>query len=245
MLKTVIFWMAIFGILVIWELVLILPEFIIVWLGFCIVLSAFTSWQLGQQDEPLKQILLDRFSFVLFNVGVLFWLLWLDFAFLKFFIAIIIWMAMSYAFFRAVYKERITQTMRLLIFFGGTFLWSTISYGLLTVIGWQLWQTLIVFSISFSVLLWTGLMVLKTSIYNTMRVWLLLLLIGVEFFSVVAWLPFTEVTLAIILSLFLLFSFDLSKYLVNPELIRRKIILRKILVYMLFLGVVLLSTPWS
>ena len=72
-----------------------------------------------------------------------------------------------------------------------------------------------------------------------------MLLLGAEVFSVLVWLPFTEVTLGLLLTIIMLAAYDLLKYLTKPELIVRRIIVKKLVVYVFFLVLVLASTPWQ
>ncbi|MAG29220.1 hypothetical protein CL632_03725 [bacterium] len=242
--KLIVFWIGLVGVLVSWEMLLLQPARILYWLIICLAASSILSLYVSREQDKWQNSLIDRLALVLFSIGVFWWILWLDFAIIKFAIVIGIWGVLAYVLEKAKRIGIVPNKMRLTLFFGGTFFWSTISYGLLIVIGWHLWQALIIFAISFGLFSWFGLQVYEKSIYDKLRAWLLLFLLGVEFFSVIAWLPFTEVTLALVLTVNLLFSYDLIKYYLFPEFVRKKIIIKKILVYVFFLSLVLISTPW-
>lgn len=245
MLKSLVFWASLLGVLASWELVLIDPARILYWLLLCLISASTASLRIGGDGRPFSGALMDRISVVLFAAGVFWWLLWLDFEYVKFAIGVAVWAALAYGMRRENPGEHRSATLRLMLFFGGTFVWSVTSFGLLTVIGWQLAEALAVFIASFGVLAYSGLNLLAPRDRKSgLAAYLVLFLLGVEFFSVVAWLPFTEVTLALVLTVLLLASYDLIKYYVYPERIRKRIIAKKLIMYAFFLSVVLVSTPW-
>ncbi len=244
MLKSLVFWASLAGVLFSWELALFDPPRVLYWLLLCLVASGVASARLSAPGRGFWSVLVDRMSVVLFCAGVFWWLLWLDFQYLKFGIALLLWVAFVYGMRRETPGEHQSITLRLILFFGGTFVWTVTSFGLLTVIGWQLAEAFAVFIASFGVFAYSGLCTLTRSPGRLLAAYLLLVLLGIEFFSVVAWLPFTEVTLAAILTVLVLASYDLIKYYLYPERIRKRIIVKKLLVYGFFLAVVLASTSW-
>lgn len=244
MLKSLVFWASLVVILASWELALLDPVRILYWLSLCLVASGVASWRLGADERAFWSVLVDRISVVLFSTGVFWWLLWLDFQYAKFAVAALVWAVLVYGMRREKPEERRSVTLRLILFFGGTFVWAVTSFGLLTVIGWQLVETLGVFMVSFGVFAYSGFRTVVGEQQGALAAYLVLVLLGVEFFSVVAWLPFTELSLALILTVLSLGSFDLIKYYVYPERIRKRIIAKKLLVYGFFLAAVLGSTSW-
>jgi hypothetical protein len=237
------YWVVLISLLASWEMVLLQPERILYWFYICLVSCGLLSWMLIKERTTWKHILVDRLSFVIFCTGVFWWMLWLDFSLIKFAVPVIVWAALVYLL-RGIQSTMHTSKLSLALFFSGVFFWGTISYGLLTVIGWPLWQTLVVFLLSFGLLAAGVVHNISDDSNKQIRAWLLLLLLGVEFFSVVAWLPFTEVTLSLILTICVLFVYDLEKYYINPEFIRKNIITKKVILYTLFLAIILISTPW-
>ncbi|OJI07327.1 hypothetical protein BK004_01175 [bacterium CG10_46_32] len=244
MIKFLVFWVSLLGILISWELVLLDPSNILYWLFLCLVASGIASLRLSGGDGGFWSVLIDRISVVLFSIGVFWWLLWIDFEYIKFVVAALVWCVLVYGMRREKPHEHMSVTLRLILFFGGTFVWTVTSFGLFTVIGWKLIETLGVFIVSFSVFAYSGVHTIARNQKGLLTAYLVLMLLGIEFFSVVSWLPFTEATLALILTVLVLGSFDLIKYYIYPERIRKKIIIKKLLVYAFFLVVVLVSTSW-
>lgn len=239
------FWASLAGLLVSWELVLYSPARVFYWFGLCLVCSSFLVFLLTKNDPGWKKGLIDRLSFVLFCVGAFWWFLWLDLNVIKYIIPFVIWGSIVYFARDSRNMGIISKNEKLAIFFGGVFFWSAISFGLSTVLGWKLWQVLLIFLVSFAVLCWPAMRSVSENSLKKIKAYLLLILLAVEMFAVIAWLPFTEATLALILTIFVLFIYDLEKYYLNPELINRRIITRKIVIYLLFFCLALISTPWN
>ena len=244
MLKSFIFWLGILGVLASWELALADPGRTLYWLFLCLVSLSVVSVRLSDETSQFRGIIADRIAFVLFGVGAFWWFLWLDFAYVKYAAPVLVWLVILYASARHGSEKSQLVTVRLALFFGGTFFWAVTSFGLLSVIGWEIWETLCVFGVSFGVLSYTGVRTLQQSTGSAFRAWLVLLLLGLELFSVVAWFPFTEATLALVLTVLVLFCYDFIKYYLFPERIRKMIIIKKLAVYAFFLLMVLISTPW-
>jgi hypothetical protein len=245
MYKILLFWLPLLAIFASWELVLFQPTSILYWLGICLLSSAVFAWYISRGETQVVRATIDRFSFAVLSVGVFWWLLWIDYKVIKYVFPVIIFALLVYFVFDLRNSEgEVSPRMRLAIFFGGTFFWATISFGLITVLGWQLWHALGLFVISFALLSYSATELLTGASIQHTKAWLVLVLFSAEIFSVIVWLPFTETTLALILTIISLFAYDMLKYFVQPELIRRKIIVKKILVYSVFLIFILASTPW-
>jgi hypothetical protein len=246
MVSKILFWLLLALLLLSWELVLARPVELLYWVSLCIGASAGLGWYIVQGEQNWKQILVQRLGFVLVSVGIFWWVLWLDFVVLKFIVPLVGALVFAY-----VLHDSITQMphglsgkAQLILFFGGTFLWASVSFGLLIVLGWELWSTLGVFVVSFGVLAYLGVGYLTTQTSEHVRMWLLVLLLGAQFYSVIAWLPFTEVTLALLLVIPIIAMYDFLKYYLKPDLIYGVIIARKIALYVLFMVLVLASTSW-
>ncbi|MBI2050372.1 MAG: hypothetical protein HYT31_01025 [Parcubacteria group bacterium] len=244
MLKSLIFWLGILGVLASWELALADPGRVLYWLLLCLASSSIVSVRFSDDTSPFRGIMADRIAVVLFVVGAFWWFLWLDFAYIKYAVPFLVWLGLMYASARLRSEQSQLVTVRLALFFGGTFFWSVTSFGLLSVIGWEVWETLSVFGVSFGVFSYTGVRTLQPPPGSVFSAWLVLLLLGLELFSVVAWLPFTEVTLALVLTVLVLFCYDFIKYYLFPERIRKMIIIKKLAIYAFFILIVLVSTPW-
>lgn len=242
--KPFILWLGLLGVLASWELALADPGRVLYWLLGCLVAASVVSLKLSDEEGTFQSVLVDRIAAVLFSVGALWWFLWLDFAYAKFAAPVLVWLVLAYASTREQTRGRVSPTVRLMLFFGGTFFWAVTSFGLLSVIGWEVWETLAVFGASFAAFAYAGVHTLGAPRQDTFRAHLALVLLGLELFSVVAWLPFTETTLALILVVLALFGYDFIKYYLYPDLIRKRIIIKKVALYALFLIVVLVSTPW-
>ena len=246
MLQTVLFWFSLCILLVSWELVLIEPSFVLYWFGACLVAAALCALHVSAGARNWRSALVDRFAYVVFLAGIFWWLLWIDFSFFKYAIALLVWLAVAY-FARAAKRhgsDLFGHSGSLAVYVGGTFFWATTAFGLVTVLGWSIWKALVIFTVAFALLSWTAAYRLADSALPQVRAWLVLVLIAVETFSLIVWLPFTEITLALMLTIVAAFAYDILKYLVDPSLIRRKIAAKKALVYFVFLALVLLSTPW-
>ena len=238
------FWALFIGLLLSWGLVIYSPAHYFYWFILCLVFAVFLSYVSTRNDKQFKSYIIDCLSFVLLCTGIFFWLLWLDFGIIKYIIAALVWMAIVYFMRDSRSMGVLARKTKLGIFFAGTFFWATISFGLLTVLGWKIWHCLIIFIFSFAVLSFTGIQIIADNSKDKIKAWLLCLVLSAQLFSVIVWLPFTEVTLALILTIFILFIYDLLKYYLNPDLILRRIIKSKIIVYLIFLALALISTPW-
>jgi hypothetical protein len=254
-----VFWILLGFIVFSWEALIFNPSRILFWFFICVVSSILLAFFVTKSHRfSWRKIVLNGFGILFFSTGVFWWMLWLDFAFLKFVFPIIIGLAFAYVIFLALkYRgQDFPKSVKLALFSGGTFFWSSISFGLVITIGWSLWESLLVFLIPFSV--FAGIAIkdsfskdnnqeesqdIKFFDYSGI-IYFLLLLLAAEIFSCLIWLPFTEVTLAFLLTIMLLFFYDLSKYIVNPKLISRKIIAEKVIIYFVFIVLVVLSTPW-
>jgi len=246
MFKILSFWVLSLLLLVSWESLLIQPIRLFYWLGICLLSSAVLGWLATKYDENIIRANIDRLVFVVFSLGTFWWLLWIDYEFLKYAFPILVWIILIYSI-RDLWNSKseiIDSKTRLVLFFGGIFFWSTISFGLIGVVGWQIWHALGLFLISFAILSYSVIENITISSKQHIQLWFMLLLISAEVFSIIVWLPFTESSLALIFTIISLFSYDMLKYFVNPELIRKKIITKKILVYIIFLIFVLISTSW-
>ncbi|MDZ4221462.1 MAG: hypothetical protein U1C18_01155, partial [Patescibacteria group bacterium] len=186
MLKSIVFWIGLAGVLVSWELVFFDTQHVLYWLFLCLAGSGIASMRLSEEGDSATGVFVDRVACVLFCVGAFWWFLWLDFAYFKYAAPVAVWLVMVHALRRSSSALHISSAVRLMLFFGGTFFWSVTSFGLLSVIGWQLWQTLALFMASFSVLAYAGVRTLRSPGSGTARAWLVLFLLGIELFSVVA-----------------------------------------------------------
>jgi len=239
------FWLFFACILLSWELVLFYPAYVFYWSVLCILSSTALSWILVKDEEKTKTSIPHQLSFVFLCLGIFCSLLWVDFQFIKYFVPAVVWFAILYLIKSGAKIGIMRKTTKLGIFLAGTFFWATVSFGLLTVLGWQMWKVFLFFLFFFSFISWPGVSILESDSLRNIKAWLLLILLTAELFAVAAWLPFTESTLALILTLFVMLIYDLEKYFVDPLLIRKRIIVKKILVYFIFLVIVLISTPWS
>ena len=244
MISSSVFWIFQIGLASSWELVLINPSHVFYWIILCVASALYLAWFCSRKEEKTKQALLDQISFVLLSIGIFWWVLWLDFEWLKFASPVLFWAIFAYLTYDSAKNGVFSKNLKLAIFFGGIFFWSTIAYGLLTVIGWGLWLVLLIFFLSFALISWPSICLLGDHRSQRIKAWFLILFLSAELFSVIAWLPFTGPMLSVILTIGLLFIYDLEKYYISPEKIRTKIIAKKIFVYLFFLAGVLFSTPW-
>jgi len=244
MLSFLSFWALLGGLLLSWELVLYSPSHIFYWFVLCLFCSFFLILILTKNVLDWKKGFADYISFILFCSGAFWWFLWLDFNVIKYAIPFVIWWFIVYFAKESRKMGVISKKEKLVIFFGGTFFWSAISFGLLTVLGWRLWYCLLIFVFSFSFLSFSSVGLISDLPMQKIKSWLLMILLSAEFFICFAWLPFAENTLSLITTLCVLFVYDFQKYYLDPGLIKRKIILKKIILYLLFFCLALASTPW-
>lgn len=239
MLAIIKFWLPLSAILVSWELGLWQPAWFWYALALAIASSLVLVFSLNPQPIAWCYSLPGRLAFMVFVICVFWWFFWLDLAWLKYFLPIVFWLVMVYAFLeiQSQRERSLPPHWRLALFLGGTFFSGSVCFGLLTVLGWPLWSALLIFLAVLAVFSWSAMVSLEG--------FLLLLLLGAEIFSVIVWLPFTEATLGLILTIIMLGAYDLLKYLTKPELIVRRIIIKKVAVYIFFLALVLASTPWQ
>jgi len=245
--RAVIFWFSLALLLVSWEMAILEPSRLLAWFGLTLAGSAISALHIGMRDKGFTRSFIDRGSFVLLNVAIFWWLLWLDLAIVKFAFPVFLAFYIFYIL-RGVKNDGyglFSEKNALIVFLGGTFFWSTISFGLITVMGWQLWHALLIFLAGFLIFSIVAIKKLAEDLREQMRALVLLLLIAAEAFSVLVWLPSAEITLALELTIIVLFTYDLLKYFIDPELIRKKIIAKKILVYLAFFAIALLSTSWQ
>jgi|GEM_PF-2037255 len=247
MLRIIKFWLPLFVILISWELALWYPSGFWYSFGLAIVASAVLAFFLNPGPIAWHHSLPDRLAFMVFVVCIFWWFFWLDLAWLKYILPVVFWLAMVYAFWeiQGQNERGLPPHWRLALFLGGTFFSGSVCFGLLTVLGWPLWSALLIFLACFAVFSWSAMMYLEADSADIIRGFLLLMLLGAEIFSVIVWLPFTEATLGLILTIIMLGAYDLLKYLTKPELIVRRIIVKKIVIYIFFLALVLASTPWQ
>ncbi|MBI4134484.1 MAG: hypothetical protein HY471_00025 [Candidatus Sungbacteria bacterium] len=225
------FWLPLALVLFSWEAVLLNPGRIGLWFGVCLIAAAVIAWRACSG-------VLDRLSVLLFLAGVFWWGLWIDFATIKF--ALPVFIAAAFA-----YVLSSPSRTHLALFLGGVFFWSSIAFGLVTVLGRGLWESLIVFLAVYGVFVRAATVHSRSGAAFPFSLYVVLLLVAAEVFSVLVWLPFTEVTLGLIATAALLFFYDVAKYIADPALIRRKIVIKKVLVYAAFVVLVLASTPWQ
>ena len=255
----ILFWLPLLLVLASWELVLIMPGFFVyfyllnflasIWLSFRFRNPAENS-MLAEEKPGILSDLPDKLLFVLFCSGVFWWNLWIDFSFLKYVFPVILWVLVVYLF-KDVIKNQHKQMppkMRLSLFLGNIFFWANITLSLFTILGWSLWLVVLLFFAVFAILGWTAnsFLYLKdnTDPRYSLRSYLLFLLLVTELFAVIIWLPFSEFTLALILTIGAMFVYDFLKYYIQPDYARKLILFRKFLAYAFLLGVVLISTPW-
>lgn len=241
-----VFWLALLATLASWELLLWRPSQLWYWLVLNLAASAALSNFLAAGELPNKPPLGDRLALIIFNASVFYWLLWLDFGLVKYFIPWLLWLVLLYLLVAGSRQNRSSAllTVRLVFFLGGTFFSASIAFGLVTVLGWPLWLVLLIFLAAFAALAGSGIFYWAGPPRHLLIAYLALTLLAAEALAVLSWLPFTEVTLGLVLTIIILASYDLLKYFVQPELIVRRIIVKKIAVYGFFLVLVLVSTAW-
>lgn len=221
-----------------WELVLWRPQGL--WYFFILNLAGtvlFLFW-LSRSRPWRRRILVDWLPLLIVNLGVFWWLLWLDFGALRYIFPVCL-----LPFLYGILKESgqsgeslFTERGQTLLFLGGTFFTSSICFGLLTVLGWQLWPVAVIFLITLALL--------SYSAVSPFINFLILCLLGIESFSLLAWLPFGELTLGVLLTIFITASQDLLKYFVSPDLIVPRIIWKKAAFYLGLTGFVLSFSTW-
>ena len=220
------------------------PSSVFYWFGLCLLASIGVSAFLTKNSETRKIRLIDALSFILLCVGVFWWVLWIDFAIIKYAIPLIIWAVFAHLGTDSFKMGVLSRKERLGLFFGGTFFWASVCFGLLTVLGWSIWVCALIFLACFSLFSYGACQILSDNKIKNTSAYLLVLFLAAEFFIVIAWLPFADATLALIFVVCILFVYDFAKYYVSPELIRKRIVTKKFAVYFLFLILALFSTPW-
>lgn len=233
------FWLPAAAVLFSWEAVLINPGRISLWFGLCLVAAGVIAWQLATS-------LVDRLSILLLLAGVFWWGLWLDFSLAKFALPVVIAVLLVYVgLFSRVQEGSARPYAWLAVFLGGTFFWSSIAFGMVTVLGRSLWESLLVFLAAFCIFARSATIRSRSGAELPVLFYFLLILLAAEIFSVLVWLPFTEITLGLLATVALLFFYDMAKYMAHATLIRRRIIVKKIILYVVFIILVLFSTPWQ
>lgn len=242
MLPALHFWLPAIVVLAIFEAVLFQPAWLWYYLPALVLAIVLFAWHIAR-EEPRR----TKFSFLALllttALGAFFWLLWLDFVWFKFslpllLLAVLLWLTLPN---RA--HGKLSADVYLALFLAGVFFWSTVTFGLLTVLGWPLWKAVSIFLIVF-ILLAQG----AESSQSDERARLaaiLLVLLGMELWAVIVWLPFGEAGLGLLLTLAVLLIYDLLKYFIDPTLVRRRIIWRKIAIYGGFSVIVLLLLQWQ
>ncbi len=231
--KLLTFWLPLAAVAASWELVLWRPGWLWYWLILNLVGTGFFLVWLAR-----GRILIDWLPLLVVNLGVFWWLLWLDFAALRY-IFPLFFMPFVYK----VLKESgqsdealFTEQGQFLLVLGGTFFVSSTCFGLLTVLGWQLWPASFIFLIAFALLIYPG----RAQLVD----FLILCLLGIEAFAILAWLPFSELTLGVLLTIFVTASRDLLKYFISPDLIVARIIWKKAVFYLGLTAFVLIFSVW-
>lgn len=232
-----------------WELVLFNPDRIILAFLLCLAGSVYLAFLLVSSGAGKFRS--DRALTIAFNLTFFFWLLWVDFSLLRYLFPLLASGLILYAYFDRQKRpgQGISSKMSLVFFLGGLFFTSSVAIGLLTILEWPLWAGLLIF---ISILAVLGLSANNYLYLNNpdsksserIKTFLILLLLGAEIFAAVIWLPFSEFTLALILTLLLIFIYDFLKYFIDPTLLRRWVIVKKLIIYFVFLFFLLLSTPW-
>lgn len=242
MLPALNFWLPAIVVLAIFEAVLFWPSFLWYYLPALVLAAIFFAWHIAR-EEPKR----TKFSFLalllITALGAFFWLLWLDFVWFKFFLppflsAILLWLALPN---RA--HGKVSADVYLALFLAGVFFWATVTFGLLTVLGWPLWESVLIFLVVF-ILLAQGAESSQSAPPARLAT-ILLVLLGMELWAVMVWLPFGEAGLGLLLTLAVFLIYDLLKYFIDPALVRRRIIWRKIAIYGCFAVIVLLLLQWQ
>ena len=244
-----------------WELGLAKPDYLFFSLLVTALASVYLSLWLSPQVSSLsgrsvfagwRFFWLDRILLLAFNLSFFWLILCGDFQFFKYLPPIFIAVLLFY-FFSWLRRDSETSTlpvqMSLIFFLGGIFFTAAVTIGLVVVLGWPMWGGMLIFMGVLALLAAPANNYLyaeksKVPLGDKLKTYLILLLAGAEFFSTIIWLPFGELTLALILTLLLIFVYDFLKYYLAPELVRPRIILKKIVVYSIFLLFLLASTPW-
>jgi len=240
-----IFWAFFFSLILSFEFLLLYPANYFYWAILCLASSTGISWFLTKEEKKTKTSVAYQIIFILFCFGIFWWILWLDFKIIKFFIPVFAWVFIFSLIKDSVKSGIMNKKTKLACFLGASFFWSTICYGLITVLGWKLWAVFFIFVFLFLIISWPASLSLDCSFGNSVKAWLLLVFLGSELFATIAWLPLAESTLGAVFTLMILIVYDLEKYYVNPESVRRRIIVRKVLLYILFLTAILASSSWS
>lgn len=242
-----VFWLALGVELASWELLIWRPHAL--WYALALNLGASfgLSYFLSFKDWPAKIRLGDRLGLMVFNASIFYWLLWLDFGLIKYFLPLIMALMLAYllrAEGAAARRVGGLESLRLVIFLGGMFFSASIAFGLVTVLGWPLWLVVLIFTGAFSLLAWPAIFYWPLGGERLLFGYLAMGLLAAESLAVLLWLPFTEMTLGLMLTIIVLASYDLLKYFIQPELIIRRVIVKKILVYVFFLTLVMTSATW-
>lgn len=240
------FWLSLLTELASWELVFWRPGLLWYWLILNLGAGLALSYFLTPTAGLVKPKLGDRLGFIIFNITIFYWLLWLDFGLTKYAIPAIIVIFLAYLLtgLRNNSQTKIQESARLVFFLGSTFFLASIAFGLVTVLGWPLWLVMLIFSGVFLLSAWPAIFYWPGGQDRKLLGYLALSLLAVESLAVLLWLPFTEVTLGLMLTIIILASYDLLKYFIQPELIVRPVIIKKVLVYVGFLSLILISTNW-
>lgn len=244
--KLILYYLPLITLLFSWEILLAKTN--LFWYWFILTLASGIALSFWLDKGAKKyQSLIDRLAFVILIASIFWWLLWLDFGFFNYFAPIVFWLAVIYFLRYTKNDERETLSLpsRLALFLGGIFFSSSISFGVITVLGYPLWLGLIIFLLIIALPMWSSVTYLQQLGGSFEKNYVFLMLLIAELFSVIVWLPFTEITLGLILTIITLAAYDLLKYFAQPELIVRKIIVKKLLVYIVFLLLLLVSTPWQ
>jgi hypothetical protein len=238
------FWLPALVILAVFEALLFKPAWLWYYLILLILAGSTLSWQLARQE--IKRTRLSFLAlFLTTTIGAFFWLLWIDFAWFKFLLpplmlAIVSWLALP-----GQQYGKVSSATFLSLFLAGTFFWSTVSFGLLTVLGWPLSHAVLVFLVAFILLAQGANFSERRDWPGTYLASILLILLGMEIWSVIVWLPFSEMSLGLLTTLAVLLIYDLLKYFIDPALIRRRIVWRKLVIYFIFTLVILLLLRWQ
>ena len=240
-----IFWLSAVALLASWELSLWLPNYLRYWLLLNLGASFWLARFFTRPELGRGAARGDQLAFVVFNVSFFYWLLWLDFAWAKYALPWLLGLVLFYllgGFLQNRPERRLP--LRLVFFLGGTFFCASAAFGLLTVLGLPLWLALLLFLAAFAGLSWPVIFYWSGPPPALLAGYLAMLLLAAETFSVLIWLPFTEVTLGLMLVIVVLAVYDLLKYFIAPALFVRRLVVKKIIIYGVFLMLILASTPW-
>lgn len=238
------FWLPILAVFTSWELGLLYPQGLWYYLIISILGSGFLAWRLAY-SETRKRCFSFSAMFVIYALGAYFWFLWLDFNWFKFLIPLFVVFGLIYLLLPERKHGKVGDHVYLSLFLTGTFFWSTVTFGLLTVLGWPLWLSSLIFLVSFLILAQGKILSDSKDDFLFWPAFLLLALLGAQFFTVMIWLPFNEMALGLLLTLAILLVYDLLKYFVDSTLVRRRIIVKKIIIYIGLMAILLLLLRWQ